>query len=388
MDILIYIAFVISAFIIFWAMIGYSHSLKIIDRLFRNKKLTKNYSHQPSVTVMVVAHNEEKVIQDKLNNIIQLNYPKDKIEFLIASDNSKDDTNEIVKSFIKSHPDINMRLYESKERKGKTNAQNEAFRTINSEFIVMTDANSIMDLNSVKELLAAFSSEDISYVTGKLSIINSQTSDVSKSEVSYWDSDLHIREIEARIQTITAGNGALYACRTIDYYEFDPIESHDSAMPLYYALKGKRAICNHDAIAFEKAGEIIQDEFKRKVRMNRQILQRIIPDIRVLNILKYKWFSYFYFGHRTCRYLLWASHLFLLVSSILLLQNSWFFLLASIGQILFYLLAMLKLVTNVNNKYINMSYYYCVTIVAQWVGVINIITGKAKPFWEKAESTR
>ena len=75
---------------------------------------------------MVVAHNEEKVILGKLNNIIELNYPDDKIEFLIASDNSTDRTNEIVKQFIKEHQDRRIRLYEVRARKGKTNAQNEA----------------------------------------------------------------------------------------------------------------------------------------------------------------------------------------------------------------------------------------------------------------------
>lgn len=75
---------------------------------------------------MVVAHNEEKVILDKLNNILELDYPKDKIEFLIASDNSTDKTNEIVREFIKENQDRKIRIYEVKARKGKTNAQNEA----------------------------------------------------------------------------------------------------------------------------------------------------------------------------------------------------------------------------------------------------------------------
>src|SRR5690606_34213326 len=123
------------------------------------------------------------------------------------------------------------------------------------EYLVMTDANSLFSKDAVKELMAAFTEEDIAYVTGKLTITNDLVSDISNSEKSYWDSDLAIREIEGRIQTITAGNGAIYACRTKDYYDFDPIECHDSAMPTHFALQGKRAICNHDAVAYEKAGE-------------------------------------------------------------------------------------------------------------------------------------
>jgi glycosyltransferase involved in cell wall biosynthesis len=388
MELLCKIIFYISGFIIVWAMVGYPISLKFLGKLLKNRMTNKNYNHQPTVTVMVVAHNEEKVILEKLNNIIELDYPQEKIEFLIASDNSTDKTNEIIKRFIKERQNLKIRLYEVKDRKGKTNAQNEAQKTVTTDYLIMTDANSIMDKDSVKELMAAFTSEDIAYVSGRLSILNQSSSDVSHAEASYWDSDLAIREIEGRIQTITAGNGALYACRTKDYYDFDPIQCHDSAMPPLYALQGKRAIANHDAIAYEKAGEVIEDEFGRKVRMNRIILKHILPDLRILNIFKYKWFSYFYFGHRTCRYLLWISHLLIFITNVLLLQESWFYNITFAGQVLFYLLAVVKVITKSNNKYLTLVYYYCVTILAQWAGVYNIFSGKAKPFWEKAESTR
>ncbi|EKS8354129.1 glycosyltransferase family 2 protein [Bacillus cereus] len=388
MELLYKYLFYISGFIIVWAMVGYPISLKLIGRLYKNRKLEKNYSHEPTVTVMVVAHNEEKVILDKLNNILELDYPKDKIEFLIASDNSTDKTNEIVREFIKENQDRKIRIYEVKARKGKTNAQNEAQKNVKTEYLVMTDANSMMDKKSVKELMVAFTSEEIAYVSGRLMIVNQGSSDVSNAEASYWDSDMVMREIEGRMQTITAGNGALYACRTKDYYDFNPIQCHDSAMPPLYALQGKRAIANHDAIACEKAGEVIEDEFGRKVRMNRIILKHILPDVRILNIFKYKWFSYFYFGHRTCRYLLWIAHLIVLISNALLITESWLYLITFIGQMLFYFMALIKVITKTNNKYVTLTYYYCVTIIAQWFGVYNILTGKAKPFWEKAESTR
>lgn len=388
MDYILKIIFYLSAFIIFWAMIGYSLSLKLINRLIKSTGLKKDYGYQPTVTVMVVAHNEEKVIKEKLENIIELHYPKDKIEFLVSSDNSTDKTNDIVKDFIRSHPDEKIRLYEVKERKGKTNAQNEAQKTVDTEILVMTDANSILDENSITELVTSFTEDDISYVSGRLIIINKSHSDVTSSENTYWDSDTRIRKIESDIQTITAGNGAIYACRNVDYYDFDSIKCHDGNMPKHYALNNKRALYNPEAIAYEKAGEVIEDEFKRKVRMNRGILGNILPDVKILNIFKYGWYSYFYFGHRTCRYLLWIAHLTILISNTLLIGDSWFYSFAFTGQLSFYLLAVLKAITKVNNKYLNLIYYYTITIIAQWFGVYNILTGKAKPFWEKAESTR
>ena len=388
MKLIILIIFYFSAFIIFWAMIGYPISLRLLKRVYKNKNLEKDFSYEPTVTIMIVAHNEEKVILEKLENVLKLNYPKEKVEVLIASDNSTDDTNSIVNNFISNHREENIRLFEVQKRKGKTNAQNEAQKTVNSEILVMTDANSMLDRNSINELVSSFTSSDISYVSGRLAFLNKEISSISNTENTYWDADTKLRKIESDIQTITAGNGALYACRNNDYHDFKPIKSHDANMPRHYALKGKKALYNPHAVAYEKAGENIEDEFKRKVRMNRGILTSILPDFRILNIFKYRWYSYFYFGHRTCRYLLWLSHLLILVSNAIIVADHWVYLFTFIGQLIFYILALVKLLTGSNNKILTLIYYYCVTIIAQWVGVFNILTGKTKPFWEKAESTR
>lgn len=385
---IINVLFWTSVFIIFWAMIGYPLSLLFLNKIYPFKSENKDYDYQPTVTIMIVAHNEEKVIREKLNNVTNLNYPIDKLELLVASDNSSDDTNQIVKDYIREHSNYNIRLYEVQKRMGKTNAQNEAQKTVESEILVMTDANSIIDKNAINEIVSSFSSNDIAYVAGRLSYENPETSAISDSESSYWDLDLKMRDIESRIQTITAGNGALYACKNADYLDFDLIESHDSAMPIYFGLQNKRAIMNSDALVYEKAGETQEDEFGRKVRMNRVLLRHIMPDIRILNIFKYKWFSYFYFGHRTCRYLLWIAHLLVFISNVLLASHTDFYAVTLALQVIFYILAIVKQKSSINHKLLNMINYYSMTILAQWHGVYNTITGKSKPFWEKADSTR
>lgn len=382
------ILFFIFSFVIFWAMIGYPLFLVILGRALKNRVNKKDYSLQPSVTIMVVAHNEEKVILEKLKNIISLQYPKNKIHYLVTSDNSTDLTNEIVLKFINENPDHDIKLYVTKKRMGKTNAQNEAQKTVETEFLVMTDANSIIDTNALIELMSSFITENIAYVCGKLMIINDDVSETSNLESNYWDLDLALRKIESNIQTITAGNGALYAVRNDDYHDFNPVESHDSAMPLHYALNNKRAIYNENAKVYEKAGEIIQDEFKRKVRMNRMIIKHILPTYRLLNIFKYHWFTIFYIGHRSFRYSLWFSHLVIFITNAFLINSSYLYLILFAVQCLFYLLVLVKIVTKSKNKVISFAYYYFITMIAQWVGVYRILSGKAKPFWEKAESTR
>lgn len=382
------IVFWISAFIIIWAMGGYALSLKVLGKIFSGRRLIKDYSYRPTVTVMIVAHNEEKVILDKLNNVISNDYPKDLIEYIVASDFSTDSTNQIVEKFIEDHPDYKITLYKSREHKGKTNAQNEAQKIASGDILIMTDANAMFKENSISELVACFTDEKISYVTGKLMYKNANENNTASSESSYWETDLQQRETESRIKTITAGNGAIYACRNASYFDFDPIKCHDSSMPYYYAVHGKRAIYNPDAIAYEKAGEITEDEFKRKVRMNRIILDALKDGAKVLNITKYGWFSYFYFGHRTCRYLLWLAHALVLITSIINAKSSWIYRLAFVGQAVFYVIATVNYFIKSKNRFVNMITYYSMTILAQWKGVINCITGKAKPVWDKAESTR
>ncbi len=382
------VLFWLSAFVIVWAMIGYNFSLRIIGKLFSGRQLKKDRNFRPTVTVIVAAYNEEKVIADKLSNLISNDYPKDRIEYIIISDRSTDRTDEIVKDFIEVHPNLRMKFLIAREHKGKTNAQNEAQKYATGEILVMTDANSFLEENSISELVSCFTDEDIAYVCGRLKYINADSSVTADLESTYWEGDLQQREIESRIQTITAGNGAIYACRNSEYYDFDPLYGHDSVMPVYYASKNLRAIYNPDAVAYEKAGEVIKDEFKRKVRINRVIFHELATGVKTLNIFKYKWFSYFYFGHKICRHLLWLAHTVLLILSVLLANTHWIFALAFAGQILFYFLAIINSRLNMNVKLLNMVTYYSITVLAQWQAVINCMTGKNEPTWESAESTR
>ena len=381
-------AWCIAVFVIFWAMVGYPVSLVILNKLFKRKN-EQDLSYEPTVTIMVVAHNEEKVIADKLQNLLKIDYPHEKLEFLVASDFSTDKTNEIVESFIAAHPERKIHIHKTVNHYGKTNAQNEAQELCENEILVMTDANAMFEPNAVRELVSYFIDLSIAYVSGQLRYMNTDGSKTAKSEGFYWKLDLMCRSIESRFQTITAGNGAIYAVRNKDYKKVPPIECHDASFPVAFALEKKRAVYNPNAVAYEKAGEANKDEFKRKVRMSRNILMRICPTLRVFNVFSYRWFSYFFFGHRFCRYLLWLMHpLAFFVNIPLAIFGGLFWQIMLGVQVMFYLIAITGLITKSSNRWIRIASYYCMTVMAQWKGVLNKITGKSKPVWEKAESTR
>jgi cellulose synthase/poly-beta-1,6-N-acetylglucosamine synthase-like glycosyltransferase len=307
----------------------------------------------------------------------------------VASDFSTDKTDEIVENFIIEHPDRRIRIHKSINHYGKTNAQNETQELCETEILVMTDANAIFEPNAVRELVSYFTDSSVAYVSGQLRYLNISGNNTANSEGFYWKLDLMCRCIESKFQTITAGNGAIYAVRNKDYVKIPPIECHDSSFHIVYALNNQRALYNPDAVAYEKAGEVNEDEFKRKVRMNRIILRGICPNIRIFNIFSHRWFSFFYFGHRTCRYLLWLMHFLLFVINIpLAIICGWFWQILFCLQLIFYSIAVIGWISKSGNKILRIVSYYCMTVIAQWKGVFNIITGKSKPVWEKAESTR
>lgn len=382
------IIFFISGFLILYAFVGYPISLIILNKLGTGKMLNIDKTYEPYISIVIPAHNEENVIESKLKNIIGLEYPNEKVEIIIASDNSRDNTDKIVKNFIKNTEYKNITLYEVNERKGKTNAQNEAVKISNGEIIVFSDANSILKNDSLRELVKFMSDETVAYVSGKLVYTNGELSNTSNAESKYWNYDLFMREVESKFGSITAGNGAIYAIRKSDYINFDPIKSHDSAMPIASVLKGKRAVYNKKSIAYEKAGETGVDEFKRKVRMARYILNVHFERLDKYNFFKYGWFSYFYFCHRHLRNSLFILHISLFVSNLFIMKDNIVFMVTGVGQIIFYMIAIVYKIMSSKSKLMHMPYYYTLTIYAQLVGAIRQISGKSKPFWEKAESTR
>lgn len=380
--------FFISLFLIFYSFIGYPISLIILNKIGKGKKLNINKQYEPSVSIIIPAHNEESVIETKLRNLISLQYPKNKVEIIIASDNSSDNTNMIVRKFITSNKEKNIMIYEVNERKGKTNAQNEAVRIAKGEIIIFSDANSMLKEDSLIELVKFMSDNSVAYVSGQLIYTNGDISNASNAESTYWNYDLFMREVESKFGSITAGNGAIYAIRKSDYVELNPIKSHDSAMPIESVLMGKRAVYNKNAIAYEKAGETSEDEFKRKVRMARYILNVHFERLDKYNFFKYGWFSYFYFCHRHLRNSLFLLHIVLFASNLFIMNENRLFMFIGIGQILFYSIAIGYKLLGLKNRLMYIPYYYSLTIYAQLVGAFRQITGKSKPFWEKAESTR
>lgn len=380
--------FYLTGFLLVYPLILYPLTLFLLDKIYGAAEIQKNLDFKPELDFVITAYNEEKVIVEKLLNVLKQDYPADKMNIIVASDGSSDNTNQLVIDFSKKHPDYTIKLLNVEGRRGKTHAQNVAVADGTSDIVVFSDANSMWNMDATSQLVSRFVDEKLGYLSGKLQYVNSAENSASSSESSYWNLDLKLRAIESKVCSTVGGNGAIYAVRRIGYVDLPDILSHDGFFPTKMVLQGLTAKFEPLAIANEKAGDTSRDEFKRKVRMQRGQPWKKYYDPEKFNVFKYGWFSYFYVGHKYLKYQLYFFHLMFLFTNYMIYEISPIYRLMFIGQCLFYLLAILGWLTGSRSKVLYAPYYYTMTIVAQTVSVYNTLTGKSKSIWEKAESTR
>ncbi len=177
---------------------------------------------EPPVTVIVAAYNEEPVIERRLENLLALDYPADKLELVVTSDASTDRTHELVERF-----GDRVRLIVN-PRGGKVAAQNRAVRETGGEIVAFSDANATWAPDALRQLVANFADPDVAYVCGRLVL---EAADGSNHEGVYWRYEMVQREAESRLGSITGGNGSIYAVRRSDYVEVDPKWGHDLSFP-------------------------------------------------------------------------------------------------------------------------------------------------------------
>ena len=213
---------------------------------------------EPAVTVIVAAHNEEAAIERRLENLLALDYPAERLELVVTSDASSDRTHELVERFA---PRVRLLV---NPRGGKVAAQDSAVRGSSGEIIAFSDANATWAPDALRALVRNFADPDVAYVCGQLVL---EAADGSNREGVYWRYEMLQREAESRLGSVTGGNGSIYAVRRADYVEVDPRWGHDLSFPYRMVQAGRRAVYEPAARAFEKPTPSNESEYRRKVRM-------------------------------------------------------------------------------------------------------------------------
>ena len=307
-----------------WTHAGYPLAAGALARV-RERRVAKDPSWEPTVTVIVAAHNEESVIERRLENLLALDYPAEKLELVVASDASSDATNELVETVAAREPRV--RLLDC-PRGGKVAAQDRAVRETQSEVVAFSDANARWAPDALRHLVASLADPEVAYACGRLRLEDAAG---SNREGLYWRYELWLREQESRLGSITGGNGSIYALRRQSYVEVDPKWGHDLAFPYRMVQSGKRAVYEPAALAFEQPTPTNEAEYARKVRMfehcweitlRGSMLRRLPPGYLVAMV-----------SHRVLRYGSGVLHLALVATSFALAPAGWAYALVLLGQL-------------------------------------------------------
>jgi cellulose synthase/poly-beta-1,6-N-acetylglucosamine synthase-like glycosyltransferase len=358
------VLFWLSLGLLVWTHVAYPPAAALLARI-RTWPVRKGDA-LPAVTVIVAAHNEETVIERRIENLRALDYPADKLEIVVTSDASTDRTEELAEK-------AGARVIRN-PRGGKVAAQNRAVRETSSEVVAFTDANSTWSPASLRELVRVFADPDVAYVCGRLDV---QTDDGRNKEGLYWRYELGVRAAESRIDSVTGGNGSIYAVRRADYVEVDPRFGHDLSLPYLMVQRGRRAVYEPDANAYEKATPTTEDEYRRKVRMfehcwaivvEGKMLRRQRP-LYLVEIV----------SHRHLRYASGLLHIVLLATSIALLGEGTVYAVALGLQLGVLAAALLG---------VGLPRYYVLVTWATVQSLFNYLRRGVPSTWDAAEGTR
>jgi glycosyltransferase involved in cell wall biosynthesis len=333
----------------------------------------------PSVTVVVAAHDEEDVIGLRVENLLALDYPPDRLEVVVASDGSTDGTDEAVEAVAAG--DARVRVAR-RPREGKTAAQDAVVADVATEVVAFSDANSTWAPDALRKLVRSFADSDVGYVCGRLEL---ERPDGTSREPLYWRYELWVRESESELAGITAGNGAIYAVRREDYRASDPRLGHDLGFPYLMAQHGRRPVYEPDALAFEKASADSEDEFGRRVRMHAQGWLHLLSG-RMLRGAEPLYLAQLV-SHRVIRYASGLLHVALLASSLALAGRAPVYRTALAAQLAWLGLAAAgRLRLPLPGAAI--AYHYLVLTSATVPGLVRALRGDVPSVWDKAAGTR
>ncbi|HEX2129726.1 MAG TPA: glycosyltransferase family 2 protein [Solirubrobacterales bacterium] len=377
--IVVEIAFWVSVALIVWTHVGYPLALLAVGRLGRGPREAQA-EHLPEVSLIIAAHDEEAVIEAKVANALALDYPRDQLEVIVASDGSTDRTVELARA---AGADLVLDL----RRAGKVPAQNAAAEQARGEVLAFSDANAIWESDALGRLVAPFADPQVGYVCGQAQFTRrAAAGGTANEEGAYWRLELKLREAESRLAGVTGGNGAIYAVRSDAYVPLGPAASHDLSFPFLLTKAGWRCLYVPEARAEEPMVATIEGEFARKRRMMRGIWDEVVRD----GMLSPRGYGLVYgwqiASHRVLRYASPALHLVALGANVALAGDSAVYALTLAGQL--GLLAAAALAGALPLRPLRLARYYVLTTASIAAGLWDRIRLGTPGAWEKAEGTR
>ena len=369
--------FWVAVLVLFHTYAGYPILLQLVS-LFASNPVKKQEAY-PMVTLIISVYNEERVIREKLENALALDYPKEKLEILVPSDGSTDRTHDIVNEF----KDQGVRLIIQEGRLGKTAALNLTVPQAKGEVIVFTDANSMYDPKAIRMLVENFADITVGCVTGETRLVNPEGTALGENEKTFYSYDTFLKIKESAICSTVGGDGAIFAIRKELYRPLDPAIINDFVIPLQVVAKGFRVIYEPRAYLKEVTATTLKGGFGRRVRIINRALFGAFSEPKVFNPFITGFFSVQVVSRKLLR---WTAPLFIILVFIanLFLLDDLFYRLTFILQVLFYALALFRVVAGekVKSRLFNFPYYFCHGNLAALVAFIKFLKGERIVVWE------
>lgn len=377
--------FFTSVFLIWYTYFIYPISLYFMFKLCRGKNPRKvnAINYFPTVSMVIPAYNEESAIGEKLKNCLELDYPNHLIEFVIGSDGSTDRTNNLVERYSQS--DARIKLLAFEKREGKASLLNKVIPNLKSEILIFSDADTIYEKDSVKNLVHHFLDMKVGGVCGKLALVKEKEASC-REESLYWDYENKIKEWESGIGTIAGINGQIFAIRR-RLFEAVPEDSitEDQVLGMKIIEKGYDILFEPKAIARENAHSVM-DEFLRRIRISAGNFQSISLSKGVLSP-RIGFPSFALWSHKILRWLVPFLLITLFVANLFLLDII-FFRYAFIIQILFYLISFLHYGLSrigCDMAILRAISYLNLMNLAILIGFFKYLIGSQKVTWQKAK---
>jgi cellulose synthase/poly-beta-1,6-N-acetylglucosamine synthase-like glycosyltransferase len=331
---------------------------------------------------VISAYNEAKSIAAKLDNILSMDYPRDRLEVIIASDGSTDGTDAIVEGY-KEH---GIKLL-SLPRQGKAAALNAAVNAASGEILVFSDANSMYKNDAIQELVRPFADPKVGGVAGN-QVYKAEASGGSSidGERAYWNFDRMLKVSQSRSGHTLAATGAIYAIRRSLFRPIPDGVSDDYVTSTRVIIQGYRLVFAPDAIAYEPVAATSQLEFGRKVRVIVRSWRAFYTVRELLNPFRYRFYAMQFFSHKILRYLVVFPLLVLFLVSPFLWKTGIIYQMATVAQVAFYSCAISGLLLNRtrfgHKKIFTIPFYFCMVNAASFVAIINVLRGQQIKHWE------
>lgn len=363
--------------------LGYPLLIFFLSRLFAYP--VRQADITPTVSFIIAAYNEEKDLAKKIENTLALDYPREKLEVIVASDCSTDRTDEIVRGYT----GLGVYLHRQPERRGKTVAQNRAVQISTGEILVFSDATTMYGSDALRHIVRNFADPTVGCVAGQLIYVDRKATAIGRGCRSYWGYEKFLKSCESQLLSLIGVSGCLYSVRRSCHAKLASDMIDDFVIATEIHLQGLRTIYEPEAVSSEDTNNRARDEFRMRVRVMEQTMSALDRYRRVLNPFKHGMFAIQMICHKVLRYTLPIWLVITFSASAWLMHDSDFFKLAFLLQVLFYLFGFAGYLgekLKLRHGLLSMPYYFALVNIASLVAFLKYARGEKHVVWDPIRS--